>query len=72
MVKYIKGLFRGIGSLLTGMKVTFVEYFTPKGRSINGEGVTPDLEVEYEPDEKDPEADNQLEAAAEAVKQAVE
>lgn len=30
MVKYIKGLFRGIGSLLTGMKVTFVEYFTPK------------------------------------------
>ena len=34
--------------------------------------MTPDLEVEYEPDEKDPEADNQLEAAAEAVKQAVE
>ena len=54
------------------MKLTIAEYFTPKGRSINGEGVTPDLEVEYEPDEKDPEADNQLEAAAEAVKQAVE
>ena len=56
----------------TSVKLTIAEYFTPKGRSINGEGVTPDLEVEYEPDEKDPEADNQLEAAAEAVKQAVE
>lgn len=30
MWNYIKGLFKGIGSLLTGMKVTFREYFTPK------------------------------------------
>ena len=27
---YIKGLFRGLGSLLTGMKVTFREFFTKK------------------------------------------
>ena len=30
MSNYIKGLFHGIGSLLTGMKVTWKEYFTRK------------------------------------------
>lgn len=67
---YGKGVVQQIFDLGDGtsVKLTIAEYFTPKGRSINGEGVTPDLEVEYEPDEKDPEADNQLEAAAEAVK----
>ena len=30
MSNYIKGLFHGLGTLLTGMKVTFKEYFTPK------------------------------------------
>ena len=30
MVSYIKGIFRGLGSLLTGMKVTFKEFFTRK------------------------------------------
>ena len=30
MIRYLKGLFRGLWSLLTGMKVTFREYFTPK------------------------------------------
>lgn len=71
---YGKGVVQQIFDLGDGtsVKLTIAEYFTPKGRSINGEGVTPDLEVEYELDEKDPEADNQLEAAAEAVKQAVE
>lgn len=71
---YGKGVVQQIFDLGDGtsVKLTIAEYFTPKGRNINGEGVTPDLEVEYEPDEKDPEADNQLEAAAEAVKQAVE
>ena len=71
---YGKGVVQQIFDLGDGtsVKLTIAEYFTPKGRSINGEGVTPDLEVEYEPDEKDPEADNQLEAAAEAVKRAVE
>lgn len=71
---YGKGVVQQIFDLGDGtsVKLTIAEYFTPKGRSINGEGVTPDLEVEYEPDEKEPEADNQLEAAAEAVKQAVE
>lgn len=30
MVKYIKGIFQGLGSLLTGMMVTFKEFFTKK------------------------------------------
>ena len=30
MSNYIKGLFNGIGSLLTGLKVTWKEYFTKK------------------------------------------
>ena len=50
------------------MKVTISEYYTPSGRSINGTGVTPDVEAEYEYDENDPERDSQLEAAVAAVK----
>ena len=30
MIKYIKGIFLGLKSLLTGMKVTFKEFFTRK------------------------------------------
>ena len=30
MSSYIKGIFRGLGSLLTGLKVTFREFFTKK------------------------------------------
>lgn len=50
------------------MKLTIAEYFTPKGRNINGKGITPDVEVEFEADEADPEADNQLEKALEVIK----
>ena len=51
----------------TCMKITISEYYTPSGRSINGTGVTPDVEVEYEYDEEDPERDNQLEKAIDTV-----
>lgn len=30
MKSYIKGFFHGLGSLLTGLKVTGREFFTPK------------------------------------------
>ena len=30
MINYIKGIFKALGSLLTGMKVTFREFFTKK------------------------------------------
>ncbi len=67
---YGKGVVQGVFDLGDGtcVKLTTSEYFTPKGRHIDGKGVTPDIEVEYEYDEKHPEADNQLEKAVEAVK----
>ena len=52
----------------TCVKLTIAKYFTPKGRSINGKGITPDVEVEYEADENNPEADNQLDKAVETIK----
>ena len=52
----------------TCLKMTIAEYYTPNGRSINGKGVEPDVEVEYEYDENNPEADTQLEKALEVVK----
>ena len=51
----------------TCMKITISEYYTPSGRSINGTGVTPDVEVKYEYDEDEPEKDNQLEKAIDIV-----
>ena len=56
----------------TCLKITIAEYYTPSGRSINGTGVEPDVEVKYEYDENHPEADNQLEKALEVVKSEIE
>lgn len=62
---YGKGVVQQIFDLKDGtcVKLTISEYFTPKGRSINGKGITPDVEVAYEADEENPEADNQLDKA---------
>lgn len=67
---YGKGVVQQIFDLKDGtcVKLTIAEYFTPKGRNINGKGITPDVEVEYEADEADPEADNQLDKALEVIK----
>ena len=50
-----------------GMQYTTASYFDANGRSINGVGVTPDIEVPLEgshvPYLPDPESDNQLAAA---------
>lgn len=56
----------------TAMKITIAEYFTPSGRNINKKGVTPDVEVEYQADENDPTADNQLDKALEVVQQKIQ
>lgn len=66
---YGKGVVQQIFDLKDGtcVKLTISEYFTPKGRSINGKGITPDVEIEYEADEENPEADNQLEKAVEVL-----
>lgn len=68
---YGKGVVQKLFDLKDGtcLKLTIAEYFTPSGRSINGEGVTPDVVVEYEQDEQNPEYDNQLQKAMEVVSQ---
>lgn len=70
---YGKGIVQDIIDLGDGtsMKLTTAEYFLPSGRSINEKGVTPDVEVEYEYDEADPEYDNQLEKALEVIKEEI-
>ena len=68
---YGKGVVQSVFDLKDGtcLKLTVSEYFTPNGRTIHGEGVTPDVEVEYEADEKSPEKDNQLDKAVEVIKE---
>ena len=67
---YGKGVVQQIYDLGDGtsLKITIADYYTPKGRNINGKGITPDVEIAYEFDESDPEADNQLEKAIEVLK----
>lgn len=69
MTTYGKGVVQQLMDLGDGtyLKVTIAEYYTPSGRSINGVGVEPDVEVEYEYDPENPEADNQLDKALEVV-----
>lgn len=61
---YGKGIVQQFFSLGDGscLKLTISEYFTPKGNSIHGKGVEPDVEVKYE------KADNQLDRACEVVR----
>lgn len=67
---YGKGVVQQIFDLDDGtaVKLTIAEYFTPKRRSINGKGITPDVKIKYQSDEENPDADNQLEKAVETVK----
>lgn len=54
----------------TGIKVTISKYYTPKGNDIDGIGIEPDVELEFDGDayEKD-ETDNQLNKALEMLEQ---
>lgn len=52
----------------TSVKLTIAEYLIQGEISIDGEGVTPDVEIEYEADEENPEYDNQLEKALEILR----
>ena len=67
---YGKGVVQSVFDLKDGtcLKLTVSEYFTPNGRTIHGEGVKPDVEIEYEIDENNPDLDNQLEKAMEVIK----
>ena len=67
---YGKGIVQQIFDLGDGtcVKLTMAEYYTPNGRNIHKKGITPDVEVEYQRDENNPNADNQLDAALEQVR----
>lgn len=67
---YGKGVVQKLYDLKDGtcLKLTVAEYFTPKGRNIDGKGITPDVEVKYEYNEDDPKEDNQLDRAVEELK----
>ena len=69
---YGKGVVQQLVDLQDGtcLKLTVSQYYTPKGRSINGVGIEPDEIVEYEENKEDPnaEADNQLDKALEVIK----
>ena len=67
---YGKGIVQQIFDLGDGtcVKLTMAEYYTPNVRNIHKKGITPDVEVEYQQDENNPDADNQLDAALEQVR----
>jgi carboxyl-terminal processing protease len=46
-----------------GVRITISRWYTPNGTSVSEVGITPDYVIPYIPDENDPEADNQLDAA---------
>ena len=60
------------------MKLTIARYFTPNGVCIHGEGIAPDIEIEYEytgdkeADEYDYSQDNQVQKAIEVLNQEVQ
>jgi carboxyl-terminal processing protease len=43
----------------SGLRLTTAKYFTPKGREINGKGITPDLVVEEAKTSPDPDPDKE-------------
>ena len=67
---YGKGVVQNLFDLKDGtcVKLTTSEYFTQKGRNIDGKGITPDVKIEYKYNAKDPKADNQLDKAVSVVK----
>ena len=66
---YGKGVVQQIFDLKDGtcVKLTIAKYFTAKGQDIDGKGITPDVVIDYQADENNPEADNQLNKAIETL-----
>lgn len=51
-----------------GLHITIAEWLLPSGKNIHKVGLTPDVEVKYVFDEKNPEKDNQMDKALEVLK----
>ena len=68
---YGKGVVQQLFDLKDGtcLKLTIAEYFTPKGRNIHEKGIKPDVEVEYQYDKNNADADSQLDKAIEVLKE---
>ena len=66
---YGKGVVQQIFDLKDGtcVKLAIAKYFTAKGQDIDGKGITPDVAIDYQADENNPEADNQLNKAIETL-----
>lgn len=60
----------------SAVKLTTSKYYIPSGKNIDGIGITPDIEVEYDKDKSekvgDETRDNQLQEAIKAVKEKIE
>jgi carboxyl-terminal processing protease len=50
------------------LKVTVAEWLTPKGKSINKEGISPDIEVKITAEDIKEKRDPQLDKAIEEIK----
>ncbi len=50
-----------------GVHITIAKWNLPSGKNIHKDGITPDVEVEYIADEKNPLKDNQLDKAIEVL-----
>ena len=55
-----------------GVRITISLWFTPNGNSVNDVGITPDIEVPFDPEAAAQGEDNQLQAAIEVLQAMVE
>lgn len=53
----------------SSVKITIAKWFTPKGRSIDEQGIEPDVKVEITPEDINKDKDPQLDKAIEIIKQ---
>ena len=53
----------------SAVKITTAKWLTPNGRSINEEGIAPDIDVEYSWESFEAEEDPQMDKAIEIIKE---
>ncbi len=73
MTTYGKGKMNLVNTLSNegSLYVTYARWFTPNGRQIDNEGISPDIEVEAASDDSEDDFDPQLEVASEYLRQQI-